>query len=609
MYTPDEPMKRSSPHIQSGNLLQQCRSFKLNSRFSAFIAAIIFILFSDCSRHEADILATVGKRAITIDDFTERYETIRKKVNIPDNGEARNATLRNMIDEELLIAEAIRRGYREDSAGEHEKERLKIQGLLDLYLKAGVVNRIEPKEEELRTLYSRLNTKVKARHLYAASRKDADSLYSELQQGKAFEELAQETFKDPKLRDTGGSLGYFTVDEMDPAFEEASFSLPIGQISRPVRTAQGYSIIQVQDRIVKPLLTESEYARHREQLQEYCYYRKKKQAIQNYVDSLRQNLNIFFNDAIVTELLRLIKNRPANSTAEDSGLLPELDPILNQELVRSKIGVWDVSTFQKYAGFTSEGQQKWIRSRENLEDFIAGLVARSYMLSEAQNMGLQKVPSYEREVGRKMDDFLLKHMDKIITETTLIPEDTLRLYFTQHEDQYLTPEKIQLSEIALRSSSQAKEIKKILAEGKESFAEIARKYSIRKWSAENGGDIGAFSYAELGSYAGQIFPLEVGQWLGPVKMDSLEVFIKSTAKYPKQLKTYQLARPEIIAALKPVWRNKSKQDLLASIRARVKVVTYPKKLKTVRLVLPQSGNQGPSGSQTESENRMAATRE
>ena len=103
----------------------------------------------------------------------------------------------------------------------------------------------------------------------------------------SFEELAEENFKDPQLRDTGGALGYFTVDEMDPAFEDAAFALDIGQISKPIRTAQGYSIIQVQDRIIRPLLTESEYIKHRSKLEDYCRYRKKIKATQTFVDSLR----------------------------------------------------------------------------------------------------------------------------------------------------------------------------------------------------------------------------------------------------------------------------------------------------------------------------------
>ena len=60
--------------------------------------------------------------------------------------------------------------------------------------------------------------------------------------------LAKTSFNDPMLRDNGGSLGYFTVDEIDPAFEEAAFAPKIGELSQPVRTNDGYSIIRVDDR-------------------------------------------------------------------------------------------------------------------------------------------------------------------------------------------------------------------------------------------------------------------------------------------------------------------------------------------------------------------------
>ena len=282
----------------NSNFLQR-HTFPLNRLLIIFILIISLL---HCTQHRDNVLAVIGKRIVTIDGFINRYRSIRQKMNIPDNGQVRKQIFNTIINEELFIVEAIKRGYDDDHAGKYEYERLKIQELLDTYLQKNVFSNINIHEDELQNLYIRLNTKIKVRHLYAASRTQADSFYSELINGTSFEELARENFKDPQLRDTGGSLGYFTVDEMDPAFEDVAFTLNIGQISQPIRTAQGYSIIKVRDRIARPLLTESEYVQHRPKLEKYWRYRKRKQVTKSYVDSLRQQLDISFNQSVLIEL-------------------------------------------------------------------------------------------------------------------------------------------------------------------------------------------------------------------------------------------------------------------------------------------------------------------
>ncbi len=548
------------------------------------ISVIIIAItqFFYCADHRNKVLAVVGNRTVTVDDYVTRYQMVRQKINLPDNGQVRNEILRKIVDEELLIGEAIRRGYRDDSSGKLEYERLKVQELLTSYQQNEIFDKIAIHEEELKALYQRFNTKIKARHLYAASRKQADSLYDELSKGRTFAELAKDVFTDPQLRSTGGALGYFTVDEMDPAFEDAAFNLNVGQLSKPVKTAQGYSIIQVQDRISNPLLTESEYEKQRAKLADYCRYRKRIKATQSYVDSLRKNLNISFNEPVVNALLQIIKNRTADSISEDDHIFYGDEKIQNQAVVDSKLGVWDVEALHQYAQFTSAEQLKWIRNQENLEDYFAGLVVRTYMLTQAKAQGLQQSDGFKKNVEQKLNEYLLRRMEQIVSETTTIPEDSLRWYFQQHPEQFSIPPRIHLSEIVLDDEATTREIQKMLM-NKVFFEKIAWQHSVRRWSGDQNGDIGSFSYDELGSYAERIFALKVGEWLGPLKMDSQYAFFKCVGREPQQARTFAEARFDLINSLKPIWQNNTKKALLTAICTKVQVVTYPDRLKTIQL--------------------------
>lgn len=99
---------------------------------------------------------------------------------------------------------------------------------------------------------------VKARHiLFKAGPETADDVVKRAEaaakkvlkkakEGADFAELAKQYSEGP-TGEKGGDLGYFEKGQMDPAFEEAAFSLKPGDISDPVRTRFGYHIIKVED--------------------------------------------------------------------------------------------------------------------------------------------------------------------------------------------------------------------------------------------------------------------------------------------------------------------------------------------------------------------------
>lgn len=95
--------------------------------------------------------------------------------------------------------------------------------------------------------------KVHARHVLISTQKrseeearqQAETVRARLKAGEDFAKVAQAYSDDPGTRDKGGDLGWFERGRMVPEFEQAAFSLAVGQVSEPVRTAYGFHIIQV----------------------------------------------------------------------------------------------------------------------------------------------------------------------------------------------------------------------------------------------------------------------------------------------------------------------------------------------------------------------------
>ncbi len=546
------------------------------------LSVMIFLCFMNCGEGnigaDSNSLAIIGKKTIDKSYFIKRYQGFRRQTGATDNGQARRSVLNNIIAEELLILEAHNRGYDEDAIGRHEYERIKVQELLNAYHRRYIASHVVTTEDELRRLFINLNTKLKARHLYASTLQKADSLYNILQKGVPFEEIAKTCFQDPVLRESGGSLGYFSVDEMDPAFEEAAYSLRIGEISPPVRTNDGYSIIRVDDRQENPFVIENEYAKHRPKLEAYWKKRKIAKATQHHADSLRSELKITFNEPVVQELFKILRKDKDDGLIEQASLSKNIFPQLeNEDLLNSKIGTWKVKKFQEAAQFTSKQERGWIRNEENLKDYIAGLVVRSCILSEAKRKKLDKNSDYKQRVAEDFDTALLERVEDALFKEFEIPEDTLRYYYEKDPTLFAEPPKVQLQEIVLLNKDRIKLITSQLEKGA-SFEELAKKYSDNRRSAEKGGDVGYLTPNDLGKWTKQVLSMQVGEWIGPLEMNSSFVFLKCIDKIPAQARTFEEAKNDVEQSVRPLLWEPVRQQKIESLRATVAAKSFPEKL-------------------------------
>jgi parvulin-like peptidyl-prolyl isomerase len=98
---------------------------------------------------------------------------------------------------------------------------------------------------------------VWARHILVNTEADAQIVLDKLKQGESFANLAAQYSADTSNSQNGGDLGWFVKGQMVDAFDQAVFSMNVGDISQPVKTDYGYHIIQLLGKETR-VLTDSE---------------------------------------------------------------------------------------------------------------------------------------------------------------------------------------------------------------------------------------------------------------------------------------------------------------------------------------------------------------
>ncbi len=90
-------------------------------------------------------------------------------------------------------------------------------------------------------------TEVRASHLLVKTEEEAKQLREEILNGKDFAHVAAEVSLCPSGAN-GGDLGFFGKGVMVKEFEDAAFSMNVGDLSEPIQTQFGWHLLKLTDK-------------------------------------------------------------------------------------------------------------------------------------------------------------------------------------------------------------------------------------------------------------------------------------------------------------------------------------------------------------------------
>ncbi|MBM4161232.1 MAG: hypothetical protein FJ217_09060 [Ignavibacteria bacterium] len=222
--------------------------------FLALLLLVPALMFIGCAASgSSPILGTIGDEPLTLEEFEDSYAK--------HNGGWEKATASSLEDRErfldllvkfkLKVMEARDRGLLADTSIQNELEGYRVSVATSYTLEKEL---IKPWVEEM---YNRLREEIRARHILIRVGEDAapaDTLEAYNKAMKviglmtkiSFDTLAVTYSEDQSASFNKGDLGFFSMGRMVSEFEDACYSLKVGEYTHePVRTQYGYHIIQV----------------------------------------------------------------------------------------------------------------------------------------------------------------------------------------------------------------------------------------------------------------------------------------------------------------------------------------------------------------------------
>jgi peptidyl-prolyl cis-trans isomerase C len=224
---------------------------------------------------EDPVVFTVGSTKMTRSEFDTLVKNLPEQIRAQFSGsalEARRSFAEQFAEVILYATEARKRGI--DSAPATKVQLfLQEQSFLAGLLYQQTLESSKPAETASKAWFDAHKgdyEEAKARHILIRFKgsavplkpnqqdlSEADALArakvirERLVKGEDFAAVAKAESDDTGSGAQGGDLGTFGHGRMVPVFEESAFSLPIGEVSQPVKSQFGWHLIQVQARTAK----------------------------------------------------------------------------------------------------------------------------------------------------------------------------------------------------------------------------------------------------------------------------------------------------------------------------------------------------------------------
>ncbi len=264
------------------------------------ITVLLFISSVSFAQKKDDVVAIVGSKKITLEDFNKKYNEVKlQTINPPTKA----IFLEDLVRYEMGVQEAERRNLEKDPQVQERIRQELYKGLLEKEL-GQRVQKIQVSEKEMETWY-KTNPEIRTSHILiefksgatpaqqAEAKKRATEIYEEVKKSKrSFEELVKLYSDDPLSKQAGGDVGWQSRVTLVPNYYEAALAMKVGEIRGLIETQFGYHIIKVTGR-------RSYENANKKQVRSAVFDEKRRELFNEFFAKLKKNYTVKTNPSLL----------------------------------------------------------------------------------------------------------------------------------------------------------------------------------------------------------------------------------------------------------------------------------------------------------------------
>ena len=505
------------------------------------VQLIILIIFTGilvlvCDKN-SDVLAMYNGGVVTVDEFLNNYQNYLKLTGVQDNMSSRKLILDKVINEEIILSEFKKNTLDKSIEFIENKNIIFEQLLLNNFYKQRIFEETQFSDKQLRDYFTLENTLFHIKQIFAETYNEADEYFELLESGISFEEL----ISIKNIPDVNFDLGFIKLNDVHPRFRKILQNLDVGEISGPLRGDYGYSVIKIEEKRVRPLLTEYEFAKQKRMLNQKMAIEYSDSLQSSCVLKLKNEMNIEWEEANLPYLYDILSKMDRKSDL----------PVSYDTQGRFSETVCTVGeiSYNYYSLLplllkSKDEHIKAIRDVNSLKDFITGILVREQLLSQAKVLGLDKQIEFLQQFKSKNAKLQIDTWTKSFADTVLFSESDYHHYYDENNPEFTLPVRRKVYEICTPTETLAKACIHRYETGK-SFQEIAREFSQYHQHNSADGLLGILSSGELGKFGTAIFSASLGDIVGPYCYDDKYLIFLSTEEYESQALSLQEAKPII----------------------------------------------------------------
>lgn len=328
------------------------------------------------------VVAVVGSRRITRHDVDSLIALAPAGIQAQlREEEGYKEAVNRLVTQEIFYQAAKRANVEQDSAYQAQVKQSAKDLMLRRYYEMKIQALPEIPDSALRAYYDAhaseftILPRARVRHIALPTRAKALEVRKSLVRGALWDKTAAKQSIDRQTKDQGGMLGWVSKESdmvsgigKAPAIRDAAFTVPIGQVSQPVKGPKSWHLLRVEER-------EDSTLQPYESVKERLLPRVRMERREAYGNALTDSLRRFYNVSVFDDSIRLAL--APNKTAADmfKEAQAAATPLQRIELYRNLVKQFPEDSVSVQArfmiGFTyAEELNEYDAARREFEQFI-----------------------------------------------------------------------------------------------------------------------------------------------------------------------------------------------------------------------------------------------